>query len=154
MHLCSHILYCTHSTLVSLQQQQWHQYDSHGTVKDSEGWAFIKDQTTLDKEDGSLHLPTVGTIEGTSCLQPAKTLHYTDSNIHPLSLCTVLMNTLQLPWFPPVVTFTLSCWQFASLQYELETGCQKHKYTGWVNFEECLPGGYGSAFERVFPFSC
>lgn len=47
-------------------------------------------------------------MEGTSCLQPAKTLCYADSNIHPLSLCcSVLMNTLQLPWFPAVVRFTL-----------------------------------------------
>lgn len=40
----------------------------------------------MDKEDGSLHRPTVGTIEGTSCLLPARTLRYTDSSTHPLSL--------------------------------------------------------------------
>lgn len=101
------------------------------TLTDSEGWAFITQQTALDKEDGSLHRPAAGTIEGTSCLQPAKTLRYTDSS---LLLCpnehTAAAHQFQRPCNLPVELIQLMpASTDASITWAKQhPGCLKQKF--------------------------
>lgn len=62
--------------------------------------SFIEEPTAVDKEEGSLRRPTWGTIEGTSCLQPAKNPSVTPTAAHTLCLCcAILMNALHSPCF-------------------------------------------------------